>query len=175
MIISNDIIFINDEKLSMTAEVIAESMLHTKSYLHIYRITNEMDRLQSMKLLFFYNLKLIIYKSKKSLYFNFDKFNNDDANNTCKLSSSCVDTVVIHDNNQILLSFFMLVSSDDVEFNLFELIYYGNMFKMIWNCGIYVIQRYFRPYSIDRLIDRVDMKRSLEGRMYGCMDVWMDR
>lgn len=152
MISSNDTNFINDEKLSITAEVIAESMLHTKSYLHIYRITNEMDRLQSMKLLFFYNLKLIIYKSKKSLYFNFDKFNNnnDDANNTSKLSSSCVNTVVNHDNNQILLSFFMLVSSDDVEFNLFELIYYGNMFKMIWNCGIYVIQRYFRSYSIDR-------------------------
>jgi len=155
MITSNDINFINDEKLSMTAEVIAESMLHTKSYLHIFRITNEMDRLQSMKLLFFYNLKLIIYKSKKSLYFNFDKFNNDDANNTNKLSSGCVNTEVNHDTNHILLSFFMLVSSDDVEFNLFELIYYGNMFKMIWNCGISVIQRYFRPYFKDRLIELI--------------------
>ena len=155
MITSIDTNFINDEKLSMTAEVIAESMLHTKSYLHIFRITNEMDRLQSMKLLFFYNLKLIIYKSKNSLYFNFDKFNNDDTNNTSKLSSGCVNTEENHDNNHLLISFFMLVSSDDVEFNLFELIYYGNMFKMIWNCGISVIQRYFQPYFKDRLIEKI--------------------
>lgn len=146
----------NDEILLMTAEVIAESMLYTKSYLHIYRITNEINRLQSMKLLFYYNLKLIIYKSRKSLYFNFDNHNNndnddDDANNSSKITdSNNVNGVKNHDKNKTLLSFFMLVSSDDIKFNLFELIYYGNMFKMIWNNGIYVIQRYLWTYSLCR-------------------------
>lgn len=112
---------ISDDQVIIASEVIAESLLFNSSYAFVFR-SDEKTRFHSMKLLFYNNLKLVLHKAKHSLYFNFCDSDENVSRRT-------------------LLSFFMLVASDAVEFSLFEMFYYGNILKIIWNDGIAVIQR----------------------------------